>query len=115
MTQKERDRLVALKKVKRKLITQKQAAAEIGISERQVRRMLRNLKERCDRAVIHVGRGRPSNRRLADELGARAIGILKQEVYRGFGPTLAAEYLAKKHQLQVSHETLRQWMITAEL
>jgi len=115
MTQKERDRLVALKKAKRKLITQKQAAAEIGISERQVRRMLRNLKERGDRAVIHVGRGRPSNRRLADELGARAIGILKQEVYRGFGPTLAAEYLAKKHQLQVSHETLRQWMITAEL
>jgi hypothetical protein len=33
MTQKERDRLVALKKAKKKLITQKQAAAEIGVSE----------------------------------------------------------------------------------
>jgi DNA-binding Lrp family transcriptional regulator len=54
MTQKERDRLVALKKVKKKLITQKQAAAEIGVSERQVRRMLRSLKERGDKAVIHA-------------------------------------------------------------
>jgi hypothetical protein len=35
MTQKERDRLVALKKAKKKLITQKQAAAEIGVSDRQ--------------------------------------------------------------------------------
>jgi DNA-directed RNA polymerase specialized sigma subunit len=44
MTQKERDRLVALQKAKKKLITQKQAAAEIGVSERQVRRLLRSLK-----------------------------------------------------------------------
>jgi Homeodomain-like domain len=52
MTKQERDRLVALKKAKKKLITQKQAASEIGVSERQVRRMLRNLKERGDRAVV---------------------------------------------------------------
>jgi predicted ArsR family transcriptional regulator len=72
MTQKERDRLVALKKAKKKLITQKQAAAEIGVSERQVRRMLRSLKERGDKAVIHAGRGRPSNRKLAIEVEQRA-------------------------------------------
>ena len=37
--------------------------------------------------------------------------ILSQPVYRGFGPTLAAEYLAKKHEIEVSRETVRQWMI----
>jgi hypothetical protein len=36
-------------------------------------------------------------------------------VYRGFGPTLAAEYLAKKHDIEVSRETVRQWMIRAKL
>ena len=41
MTQAERDRLVALKKAKKKLITQKQAAEEIGVTERQVRRRTR--------------------------------------------------------------------------
>ena len=34
MTQAERDRLVALKKAKKKLITQKQAAEELGLTER---------------------------------------------------------------------------------
>jgi DNA-directed RNA polymerase specialized sigma subunit len=42
MTQAERDRLVALKKAKKKLITQKQAAHELGITERHVRRLLRH-------------------------------------------------------------------------
>jgi transposase len=115
MSQKERDRLVALKKAKKKLITQKQAAAEIGVSERQVRRMLRSLKERGDKAVIHAGRGRPSNRKMAEEKREKAIQILSQEVYRGFGPTLAAEYLAKKHKLPVGRETLRGWMSEAKL
>jgi len=37
MTQADRDRLVALKKAKDKKMTQRQAAAELKISERQVR------------------------------------------------------------------------------
>jgi predicted ArsR family transcriptional regulator len=45
MTQAERDRLVALQKAKKKLITQKQAAEEIGVTERQVRRLLHKLHE----------------------------------------------------------------------
>ena len=115
MNQKERDRLVALKKAKKRLITQKQSAAEIGVSERQVRRMLRQLQERGDKAVIHAARGRTSNRKIAEGKREKAIEILSQEVYRGFGPTLAAEYLAKKHNLQVGRETLRGWMMAAKL
>jgi len=115
MTQKERDRLVALKKARRKLITQKQAAAEIGVSERQVRRLLRGLKERGDKAVIHATRGKGSNRRIAEESKDKAIQILRQDIYRGFGPTLAAEYLAKRHKLAASRETVRGWMVEAQL
>jgi hypothetical protein len=115
MTQAQRDRLVALKKAKKKLITQKQAAEEIGVTERQVRRLLRKLKGKGDRAVIHELRGRPSNRKLAEELERRAVAVLSDPVYRGFGPTLAAEYLHKKHEITVSKETLRQWMAKAGL
>ena len=115
MTQTERDRLVALKKAKRKLITQKQAAEEIGVTERQVRRLLRKLRRKGDRAVIHELRGRPSNRKLPDELQRRAIAILSDSVYRGFGPTLVSEYLEKKHQIVVSKETLRGWMFQGGL
>ena len=115
MTQAERDRLVALKKAKKKLITQKQAAEELGITERHVRRLLRALKRRGDQAVVHALRGLPSNRKIAVETEQEAVAILKRPVYRGFGPTLGSEYLAKKHGIEVSRETVRQWMIQARL
>jgi len=115
MTQAERDRLVALKKANKKLITQKQAAEEIGVTERQVRRLLRKLRRKGDRAVLHELRGRPSNRKLPAELEQRAIAVLSDPVYRGFGPTLAAEYLHKRHRIAVSKETLRRWMAKAGL
>ena len=115
MTQAERDRLVALKKAKKKLITQKQAAEELGITERHVRRLLRELKRRGDKVVAHGLRGVPSKRKLSADTEREAMRILSQPVYRGFGPTLASEYLAKKHKIEVSRETVRQWMMGAKL
>lgn len=115
MTQAERDRLVALRKAQKKLITQKQAAEELGITERHVRRLLRGLKRRGDKVVAHGLRGLPSNRKISADTEQKAVAVLSQPVYRGFGPTLAAEYLAKKHGIEVSRETLRQWMIGAKL
>jgi hypothetical protein len=72
MTQADRDRLVALKKAKKKLITQREAAEELGMTTRQVRRLLSALKKRGDKAVIHGLRGKPSKRRIpeATEKGA---------------------------------------------
>src|SRR5579862_601461 len=115
MTQGERDRLVALKKAKKKLIIQKQAAEELGVTERQVRRLLRGLKRRGDKAVSHALRGLPSNRRISADTRQEAMTILSKPVYRGFGPTLASEYLTEKHGIEASRETVRQWMIEAKL
>jgi hypothetical protein len=113
MTQQDRDRLVALKKAKKGLITQRQAAEEIGQSERHIRRLLVKLKSEGDRAIMHGLRGRHSNRKVEQKNKATAVAILGQEVYRGFGPTLASEYLGKHHQITVSRETVRAWMIEA--
>ena len=115
MTQADRDRLVTLKKAKKKLMTQRAAAEELGLSTRQVERLLYALKKRGDKAVIHGLRGRPSNRRIEEDIEREAVKILSAEVYRGFGPTLAAEYLRKKHGIEASKETVRQWMIQGKL
>ena len=115
MTQADRDRLVALKKAKKKLITQREAAEELGLSMRQVQRLLEALKERGDKAVVHGLRGKPSNRRIAERIEQQAVKILSAEVYKGFRPTLAAEYLGKKHGIQASKETVRQWMMRGKL
>jgi transposase len=115
MTQQDRDRLVVLKKAQKKVITQRQAASELDLSERQVRRLLIRLKEVGDRAAVHGLRGRPSNRRLSEKVREKAVRILSQDVYRGFGPTLASEYLAKKHNVEIGREALRQVMQQAGL
>src|SRR5713226_586125 len=115
MTQADRDRLVALKKAKKNLITQREAAEELKLSIRQVQRLLYGLKERGDKAVVHRLRGRASNRRIEESIEGEAVKILSAPVYEGFGPTLAAEYLGNKHGIEASKETVRQWMMRAKL
>ena len=115
LTQRERDRLVALRKADKKLITQKQAAQQTGLSERHLRRLLAKLRSEGDQAVVHAVRGRASNRKLSAKAEKQAVAILSQPVYAGFGPTLAAEYLEQRHGVQVGRETLRRWMAAAGL
>ena len=95
MTQAERDRLVALKKAKKNLITQREAAEELKLSVRQVQRLLDGLKKEGDRAVVHWLRGKASNRKIEEKIERQAVKILSTPVYEIFGPTLAAEYLAR--------------------
>ncbi len=115
MTQADRDRLVTLKKAKKKLITQGEAAEDLQLSVRQVQRLLGGLKERGDKAVIHGLRGKPSERKIDGNIERQAVKILSAPVYEGFGPTLAAEYLANKHGIEASKETVRKWMIGGKL
>lgn len=115
MSQAERDRLVCLKKAGEKRITRAAAAAELKVSERQVYRLLKAVKAKGDSAVVHGLRGRESNRKISAKREQEAVKILSLEMYRGFGPTLASEYLASKHGIAVSKETVRQWMVRAGL
>src|SRR5256885_8479493 len=102
MTQVDRDRLVALKKTKKKLITQGEAAKELRLSIRQVQRLLEAVKERGDKAVVHRLRGKPSNRKIEEAIEKKAVQVLSMPVYEGFGPTLAAED-RKSTRLNSSH------------
>ncbi len=111
---KERDRLKVLHEVKGGLLTQSVAAVQLGISDREVRRLLVRIAEEGDGGVIPRLRGKASNQRLPESLRARALKLVKAK-YSDFGPTLACEYLAKFDAVQVSKETLRQWLIAAGL
>src|SRR5437016_4654085 len=110
----DRDRLKILHEVKRKHLTQRAAAQQLGISDRWVRKLLVRVRKGGDGGIVHRGRGRRSNRRLPESLRTKTLKLV-QAKYRDFGPTLACEYLAKDHQVEVSKETLRQWLIGAGL
>src|SRR6266571_1051563 len=114
LSTKDRDRLKVLHEVKRKHLTQRAAARQLGISDRWVRKLLVRVKKGGDGGIVHRGRGRRSNRRLPESLRTQTLKLV-QAKYSDFGPTLACEYLAKDHQVEVSKETLRQWLIGAGL
>jgi transposase len=113
MSQEERDELHWLKKAMDGTITQRDAAGKMGVSDRWVRTLLKRMARQGDAAVVHGLRGRPSNRKLPAVTQRQALAILRQPEWHDFGPTFAAEQLAKRHQLQVGKETLRKWMIEA--
>lgn len=114
MSQKERDRLQVLHEAKKRHIPQKAAAEQMGVSERWVRKLLARMRKEGDRGVVHRLRGRESNRKIAEPVREKAVALVKRE-YGDFGPTLAREYLAERHGIEVSRETLRQWMMGAQL
>ena len=113
MSQAERDRLDWLKRARDKKMTQREAAEKMGVSERWVRKLLRRMKTDGDKVVVHGLRSRASNRKLSAQIEKQAIAILREPDWHDFGPTFAAEQLAKRHQIQVGKETLRSWMTGA--
>jgi transposase len=110
LSREDRDRLKVLHEALRGHITQGAAGRQLGLSERWVRMLLARVRREGDAGVVHRLRGRPSNRKIADQERAKAVKLVEAK-YRDFGPTLAAEYLADKHGVEVSKETLRQWLM----
>lgn len=115
MNQEERDWLEWLKRARDGVVTQRQAAEKMGVSDRWVRKLLVELQSRGDGVVVHGLRGRASNRRVDAQLQTRVIELLKQPEWHDFGPTLASEQLGQRYNIQVSKETVRGWMVAEGL
>src|SRR5579863_7033301 len=114
LSAKERERLKVLHEITQGHLRQIDAAHRLRLSARQVRRLLQRLRQVGDRGLVHGLRGRSSNRKIPADIAQRSLRRLRLPAYRGFGPTLAAEHLAR-HGLPVSRETLRKWMNAAGL
>lgn len=113
MSEQEIERLKVLDRLREGVISQRQAAAQLGLSERQVRRLKRRYESEGAAGLVSRRRGKPSNRRTPESLKT-AIMARVQERYPDFGPTLAAEYL-RAEGFTVSKEALRGWMVEAGL
>lgn len=110
MSVKEAKRLSVIDQVSRGQIRQRKGAHLLGLSTRQVRRLVRRVRAEGSRGVIHRSRGRTSNRQTAPGIRTRVLELCGS-TYGGFGPTLASEKLAERDGIEVSPETLRLWFI----
>ena len=113
MSQKERDVLKVMSLVLKGQRTHVEAGRLLELSDRQIRRILKRLRDQGDVAVVHRLRGRPSNRRYDPALKEQVLAIYRQE-YADFGPTLATEKLAQRG-IDLSADTLHRWLIQAGL
>jgi transposase len=97
----------------------KDAAAMLGLSYRQAKRLWRRYRQLGARACSTGTRDDPSNRRKPLKLRRRVLNLIKKK-YSGsekerFGPTLASEHLAEEDGIVIDHDTLRGWMLAEGL
>ncbi|WP_419198151.1 helix-turn-helix domain-containing protein [Novosphingobium resinovorum] len=110
MSHGELSRYDTLRRFERGELRIEDAAMLLGVSRRQIYRLLGRLRSDGPEALVSWKRGRPSNRSFTAEFRTRVVDLVREN-YSDFGPTLAAEYLAERHKITISHETLRKWMI----
>ena len=109
-TQAELNRLHVIKKILEGSITQTKAAELLWLSVRQVKRLVKKVKLTGDVAVVHSSRGKPSRRKLQDEIKLKTISLYKEK-YPDFGPTLFCEKLLEYHDIKLSDETVRKLLL----
>src|SRR4030067_2272658 len=112
LNQEELKRLHIIKKVSEGILKQKDAAEILLISDRQIRRVIKRVREEGDRGVAHRSRGKASNRRLLEKTREKVIRLYRQRD-KGFGPTLAAEKLFEIDGIKISDETVGRGLIGA--
>lgn len=114
MSRKEAQRLHVIHQALDKRITQAEAAALARVSSRQMRRMIKRIREEGDEGICHRSRGSTSNHRISTKIKEVALCLFRER-YRDFNITHAAEQLRERHRITISRETLRLWLTAANI
>jgi molybdenum-dependent DNA-binding transcriptional regulator ModE len=114
MSQNELTRLHELRKVHERRQTIAQAAKNLGLSQRQVKRLSKRLRNEGAEGLVSRKVGRSGNHQLPAGLKELAISLILEH-YRDFGPTLAHEYLSEKHALAISISSVRNVMVVSDI
>src|SRR5512135_3352551 len=114
MSKQELSRAQVLRQLDEGRLKQRQAATQLNLSPRQIRRLLKTYRRTGAAGLISQKRGRPSHNQLDPSTKHRALELLHTR-YADFGPTFAHEKLTEVHHLKLGRETVRRLMIQAGL
>lgn len=114
MSQKEVKKYDIIQKVIKKELNGSEAAVLLKLTTRQIRRIKKKVIEFGIKGLIHLNRGKPSNRKIPDD-ERREIANLLNEHYPDFGPTFAAEKLEEVHGIKRDKGTVNSIMIAEGL
>lgn len=109
MSRKEIDRLMLISQIEESKISVLAASRLLGLSQRQIYRILKRVKSEGSKGIVHKLRGRKSNRGYPEELKGKIIRIYRKQ-YSDYGPTLFTEMLIEYHNISLNRETVRNWL-----
>ncbi len=114
LNMRELDRLKVIQAIVELGLKPGRAAERLGLSVRQVERLVIRYRASGAAGLCSGRRDRPGNRKLDEGLAVRALTVIRER-YADFGPTLACEKLAECHGITLSKETVRHLMTDAGL
>jgi transposase len=110
MSKKEIDRIGVLETILNKKMSQVDGAKILRVSDRQMRRMIKRVREKGIQSIVHQNRGKPSPKKIRSKISTKICDLYKKK-YHDFGPTFALEKLQEHHGISISRESLRQILI----
>src|SRR6266446_803241 len=106
LSQKELQRVAVISRCVKGELACARAAGLLCLSERQIKRLKKRLREDGEAALAHANRGRPSHRRLPQALRARIVQLARGP-YAGFNDHHLCEKLVEREGFALGRETLR--------
>jgi hypothetical protein len=114
MSSKEVKKYDIVRKTISKELNGAQAAQVLNLSTRQIRRLKKKVKNQGAKGLVHGSRGKPGNRSMPAEERQKIVALLHQH-YQDFGPLLASEKLAERHQIKRDRSTISSIMVAEGL
>lgn len=93
-------------------LSRKQASEKLSISERQVSRYIKSVREHGPKGILHGNKGKPPKNKFPSELKQKYLRLY-QQVYKGFNFRHALELMVQHESVAacevVSYQTFRKW------
>ncbi len=114
LNQKEQQRVMVLNRVERRELVGREAAGLMGLSLRQVRRLLAAYRREGVAAMAHGNRGRRPAHAMGEEV-RKLVVALAQGPYAGCNHYHLTEILVEREGLSLSRSTVRRILVVAGL
>lgn len=115
MSQKQINRYVVIQKSLEGAISVKEAATALNLSNRQVIRLRKGVKENGPAALIHKNQGRRPAHAITDSLKKRIVDLKMSDKYRNANFKHFQELLERNESITVSYSLLHRVLTEANI
>ena len=110
MTNKEAQRYDIIKNLIDKKLTGIQAAKQLSLSTRQVKRLKKEVQKYGIKGIIHGNRGKESKKKIPKLIKAKIVNLIERN-YLDFTPAFVQEKLVENHNIKISYGSVRNIML----